>query len=353
MNIDELLEKYRALLAENRSLREENEFLKAQIGITTPPQPDTHQDSENPSPSVLKAQQSSRENSRSGVPGPPDPNEKIRLFMSLFQGRKDVYARRWQSRTGRSGYAPVCLNEWKSGLCRKPAGKCADCSHPAYEALDEKVIESHLRGQIVAGLYPLCQDETCHLLAIDFDDEGWKEDCTALRAVCTAFEIPMALERSRSGNGAHAWFFFAHSIPASLARKFGSALLTGAMNRRHELTFKSYDRFFPNQDTLPKGGFGNLIALPLQKKAREKGNSVFVDENFRPYENQWEFLAGIGRLSEEEITRLIPQLSPGNELGTLRKDDEEVEKPWESLRMNVSGNDFPQTVWLVRLFFYT
>jgi len=348
VNIDELLEKYQALLAENRYLQEENEFLKAQLGVTTHPQPDRHQDPGNYSPSVLTTQESSGKNSRSGVAGQSDQREKIQLFMSLFQGRRDVYARRWQSRTGRSGYAPVCLNEWKSGLCRKPTGKCADCSHQSYEALDEKIIESHLRGRIVAGLYPLCRDETCHLLAIDFDDEGWKEDCTTLRTVCTTFGIPVVLERSRSGNGAHAWFFFESPIPANLARKFGSALLTGTMNRRHELTFKSYDRFFPNQDTIPKGGFGNLIALPLQKKARENGNSVFVDENFHPYENQWEFLASVDRLSEEEIGRLIPQLSPGNELGTLRKDDEEAEKPWETVQMKWSGSDFPQAVRLVK-----
>ena len=178
--------------------------------------------------------------------------------------------------------------------------------------------------------------------------QGWQRDCATLREVCVAFGIPVALERSRSGNGAHAWFFFADPIPASLARKFGSALLTCAMSRRHELTFKSYDRFFPNQDTLPKGGFGNLIALPLQKTAREQGNSVFLDENFHPYEDQWGFMAGIRRLSEEEIAGLIPRLSPGNELGALRKDDEEAEKPWETVRMRWSGSDFPQEVRLVK-----
>jgi hypothetical protein len=109
--------------------------------------------------------------------------------------------------------------------------------------------------------------------------------------------------------------------PASLARRLGSALLTCAMNRRHELTFKSYDRFFPNQDTLPKGGLGNLIALPLQKTARDQGNSVFLDEGFRPYEDQWEFLAGIGRLFADEIAALIPRLIPGSEMGALRKDN--------------------------------
>jgi hypothetical protein len=147
-----------------------------------------------------------------------------------------------------------------------------------------------LRGNLVAGIYPLRQDETCHFLAIDFDKDDWQKDVSTLRDVCAAFAVPVAIERSRSGHGAHAWFFFAAPITASLARKFGSALLTYAMSERHEIKFKSYDRLFPNQDTMPKGGFGNLIALPLQKAARENGNSVFIDERFHPYEDQWGFL---------------------------------------------------------------
>ena len=342
LNADELLKKYQILLAEHKALLEENEILKARLRIIDPPRPATSEDLEEhllldfaaPELSIIPRQQ--------------DPAEKIRLFMSFFKGREDVYAKRWQNRQGKAGYAPVCRNEWKSGLCRKPAVKCFDCRHQTYEALDVKVIEAHLRGNIIAGLYPPCQDETCYLLAIDFDDDGWQSDCAVLREVCSAFGVPLALERSRSGNGAHAWFFFENPIPASLARKFGSALLTCAMSRRHELTFKSYDRFFPNQDTLPKGGFGNLIALPLQKSARDQGNSIFLDENFWPYEDQWGFLAGISRLSEEEVTGLIQRLSPGNEMGALRKDDKDAEKPWQTERMQWSGNDFPEEVRLVK-----
>jgi superfamily II DNA or RNA helicase len=348
VNVKELFEKYRTLLAENTAFREENKILKTRLGMTDPPRPELPQDLENPLPLVVATLESSEKNPLPGIPNQLDPAEKVRLFLSLFKGREDVYAKRWQNREGRAGYAPVCRNEWKSGLCRKPAVKCFDCRHQTYDALDEKVIEAHLRGNIVAGLYPLRRDETCHLLAIDFDDEGWQRDCATLREVCVAFGVPAALERSRSGNGAHAWFFFEVPIPASLARKFGSALLTFAMNRRHELTFKSYDRFFPSQDTLPKGGFGNLIALPLQKAARENDHSVFLDEKFKPYEDQWGFLSGIRRLCEEEITVLIPRLIPGNELGTLRKDDEEAEKPWETERIRWSGNDFPQEVRLVK-----
>ena len=349
MEIDNgLLEKYRALLAENSALREENEILKARLGITDPSRPNPPRDPENHLPLAYEAPDLPEKKPPRGAPSQLNPAEKIQLFMSLFKGREDVYAKRWQNREGRAGYAPVCRNEWKAGLCRKPTVKCFDCRHQSYDALDEKVIEAHLRGSIVAGLYPLRRDDSCRLLAVDFDEQGWQWDCVALREVCDTFGIPVALERSRSGNGAHAWFFFVDPLPAGLARKFGAALLTCAMSRRHELSFKSYDRFFPNQDTLPKGGFGNLIALPLQKTARDQDNSVFVDENFRPYEDQWGFMAGIRRLSEEEIAGLIPRLSPGNELGALRKDDEEAEKPWETVRMRWSGSDFPQEVRLVK-----
>jgi superfamily II DNA or RNA helicase len=318
------------------------------LGITDPPRRSPPQDPENDLPLAFSHNESPGENRSSRTPGLSDPTEKIRLFMSLFKGREDVYAKRWQNRKGILGYAPVCRNEWKSGLCRKPAVKCFDCGHQSYDALDEKVVEAHLRGNIVAGLYPLRLDETCNFLAIDLDDDGWQQDCATVREVCVAFGVPAALERSRSGNGAHAWFFFIDPIPASLARRFGFALLSCAMNRRHELTFKSYDRFFPNQDIMPKGGFGNLIALPLQKAAREKGNSVFLDEFFNPCEDQWGFLAGIRRLSAEEIAGLIPRLSPGSELGALRKDDEEAKKPWETERIRWSGNDFPKEIRLVR-----
>lgn len=247
-NYRELLEKYQDLLEENKALKIENESLKVRLGITTPAQTESH----------------------------PRPLDKIRLFMSLFKGHDDVYARRWESKIGRFGYSPVCLNEWKPGACRKPTGKCSICPNASYAVLDEKVIENHLRGNTVIGICPLLQDETCYFPAIDFDGDSWQKDISALKDVCNNFDVPVAIERSRSGNGAHVWFFFEAPVPASVARKFGTALLTSSMSRCHEIAFRSYDRFFPNQDTMPKGGFGNLIALPLQKKARENGNSVFI-----------------------------------------------------------------------------
>jgi len=344
MDFETLLRKHDALLAENEALKEENLSLKIQLGLAEPME--RTPDAKSARQEVSLAEPSSLVNANA------DPSEKIRLFMSLFKGREDLYAKRWESKDGaKAGYTPVCKNERKPGLCSKFKVKCVSCDHRSYAPLDENVIDAHLRGKLVAGVYPLLQDETCHFLAIDFDKERWQEDTSTLRDLCGAFNIPMAFERSRSGQGAHAWFFFTDPVSASLARRFGSALLTHAMSKRHEIKFKSYDRLFPNQATMPRGGFGNLIALPLQKEARLNGNSAFIDERFHPYEDQWEFLAKIRRLSEDQIGVLISKLSPGNELGDLKQDDEEDAKPWErrdASKAKLSRHEFPSVVQVVK-----
>ncbi|MFZ2419180.1 MAG: DEAD/DEAH box helicase family protein [Smithellaceae bacterium] len=339
MNDKTLLEKYNALVVENETLKKENERLRAKLRDILPSQSD---DTTFPAPLNDYIQPSV-------LPTEIPPSEKIKLFATLFRGRDDIYAKRWENKKGDAGYSPACRNEWKSGVCRKPQVKCSVCAHRAYDELTEQVIEDHLRGKVIVGLYPLCMDETCRFLAMDFDDKGWQGDVTTLRSVCLAFDIPVVVERSRSGNGAHTWFFFENPISAHLARKFGSALITCSMSRHHDLSFKSYDRLFPNQDTLPKGGFGNLIALPLQKKARELGNSAFIDENFDPYENQWEFLSAIQKMSEESIVSLTARLSGPDELGALKKDDEEIGKSWEPKRRNgLTAQDFPKEMVFVR-----
>jgi len=201
---------------------------------------------------------------------------KIKLFRSFFRGREDVYPRRFESRkTGRAGYQPACGNEWVRGVCEKPRIKCSECLHQRFLPVTDDVIRWHLSGKdphgnaFVAGAYPLLQDETCWFLAIDLDKDNWHQDVQAVRDTCERIGLPVVLERSRSGNGAHVWMFFEEPIPAQLARNLGSHVLTETMESRPDLGLSSYDRLFPNQDTLPKGGFGNLIALPLQREPRQ------------------------------------------------------------------------------------
>jgi superfamily II DNA or RNA helicase/sugar phosphate isomerase/epimerase len=258
-------------------------------------------------------------------------DDKLDLFASLFKGRDDVYARRWESRDGQKyGYVPACRNEWKRGLCEKPRVKCADCKNRVLIPPDKNILARHLAGKEVVGVYPLLPDENCLFLAMDFDDGDWSKDVTALRQICKENDIPIAVERSRSGSGAHVRFFFDNPVSANIARKFGSALLTAAMEQWHSLKFTSYDRLFPNQDTMPKGGFGNLIALPLQREARNNDNSVFIDEQCIPYADQWAFLSALRRLGAGELESLSATLSKDGELGTLRNEsDEENEKPWQ------------------------
>ena len=291
---------------------------------------------------------STDEYGRTGINKYSPSEDKINLFMSLFVGRNDVYAKRWESKSGKSGYSPVCLNEWNSSVCLKPSGKCADCQHKNYAVFDSTTAEKHLLGKITAGIYPLITDETCRFLAVDFDDNDWQEDISAVFNLCKSKSIPAYMERSRSGNGGHLWIFFCENIPAALARKLGSCLLTSAMNERHEIKFSSYDRLFPNQDTMPKGGFGNLIALPLQKMPRKNGNSMFVDENFIPYEDQWAFLSSVRSLSENEVNKFIKTLDH-NETGDLfNENSEKSEKPWETKKqLNLQDTDFPSRINIV------
>ena len=200
----------------------------------------------------------------------------MRLFRSLFRGREDVFARRWESRrTGKSGYSPACANEWDPLLCGKARVQEVPERQTALNAVSMRSFASPTRkSRSISKAFRSWEyirfsvDETCWFLAADFDDGAWQEDIASFRETCHSHDVPVAIERSRSGNGAHAWLFFSEPVPSSLARNLGCFLITESMARRHQLSMSSYDRLFPNQDTLPKGGFGNLIALPLQREAR-------------------------------------------------------------------------------------
>jgi superfamily II DNA or RNA helicase len=267
--------------------------------------------------------------------------DKIFLFRGLFRGREDIYPQRWDNpKTGKSGYSPACGNEWVRGICNKPKIKCSACPHQAFLPVTDDVIRRHLTGRdtnssrqqnFTAGVYPLLRDETCWFLAADFDSESWQEDVKAFLHTCREKDVPAYIERSRSGNGAHIWIFFTEAVLATDARKMGSYLLTETMERHPDMAFSSYDRLFPNQDTMPSGGFGNLIALPLQCGPRAKGNSLFLDEDFNPHEDQWVFLASIKRMSSGAVLHLASEAASNGRVTGLRMpvDEEEADEPWK------------------------
>ena len=267
---------------------------------------------------------------------PPEPSnlstaEKVALFRRLFRGRTDVHPVRWESATtGKSGYAPACANEWRPGICEKPRIKCADCGNRSLIPITDAVIYSHLAGEKTIGVYPLLPDDTCHFLAVDFDKAEWREDANAFIQSCRELDVPVALEISRSGNGAHAWIFFATALPARDARRLGTAIISHTCSRTRQLSLTSYDRLFPNQDTMPKGGFGNLIGLPLQKKPREAGHSVFVDDDLIAHPDQWAFLASIKSISPFDIEAAILRATgPMHPLDVTFIDEEDLATPWK------------------------
>ena len=258
-------------------------------------------------------------------------SEKVELFRRLFRGRSDVYPIRWESKTtGKSGYVPACANEWRAGICHKPKIKCSDCGVRELSPLSDNVIYNHLSGEHTIGVYPLMPDDTCYFLAVDFDEADWKEDAQAFVQSCHELGVSVALEVSRSGNGAHGWIFFERKVSARDARRLGTAIISHTCSRTRQLKLTSYDRLFPNQETMPKGGFGNLIALPLQKKPREKGFSVFVEDNLQPYPDQWTFLAGIRLMAAVDIEPTI-LLATGSmyPLDVTFIDEEDNKEPWK------------------------
>lgn len=266
--------------------------------------------------------------------------KKVELFKSLFVGRTNVVAKRWESSNGKTGYSPYCMNEWQSGVCEKPRVKCKVCKAKNFVGLNHKVIESHLKGNITLGLYPLMEQDFCKLLVMDFDRKNWKEEVVQVVESCEKLEIDCSIEISRSGNGAHLWFFFNKIIRASEARKFGFAILDYTMQSSDFITFSSYDRLFPSQDFVEKEGFGNLIALPLQKQPRSEGKSVFVNKELIPYDDQWQYLFSINRVNIEVVREMNQKFK---EFESCNSDyREEKVQHW-----NISDSDFMQPLKII------
>jgi superfamily II DNA or RNA helicase len=291
----------------------------------------------------------------------PDPSrlttgDKVALFRRLFRGRTDVYPVRWESKTtGKAGYSPACANEWRAGVCEKPRIKCGDCSKRLLIPLSDSVIYDHLAGEHTVGVYPLLEDDTCYFLAVDFDEAEWRDDAQAFIQSCEELGVPVALEISRSGKGAHAWVFFADKVSARDARRLGTAIISHICARTRQLKLESYDRLFPHQDSLPKGGFGNLIALPLQKSPRENGWSVFVDADLRPYPDQWGFLSGIQPMAVHDIEPTIFRATGhAHPLDVSFIDDEDLKEPWKRSAQKKLVGPMPKslTVTLANLIYF-
>ena len=307
---------------DNQRLREENARLRRLLAAHGIPVPTPHKDVSTVQTSLAVQAESKEERAR----------KRIALFRNLFRGREDIYARRWENSDGRSGYSPAALKDWKTINASKLADrKKVDRITRKFLPLTDTVVENHLLGKETVGIYPLLLDETCWFLAVDFDKKTWADDSYAFLNTCRELGVPAVLERSRSGNGGHVWIFFEFAIPASTARKLGCAILTRTMERRHQLGLDSYDRLFPNQDTMPKGGFGNLIALPLQFAPRKSGNSVFIDAELCPYPDQWKFLSTIRRMSIAAAEKIISDAQRNGDLIGVRisnADDEDAQDPW-------------------------
>ena len=284
--------------------------------------------------------------------GTPGTNEdKIDLFLSLFGARRSVYPKLWINlKKGSKGYSPACSNEWVHGLCEKPRVKCSDCPNQNFPPLDHSAIHSHLIGRHTIGTYAICEDDSCIFLAADFDGDGWMQDIEAYRRAAEQMGISVGVERSRSGNGGHAWIFFSRPVPAVLARRLGTLIVARASSFHRGMKLSTYDRFFPNQDTCPKGGFGNLIALPLQQERRKSGHTLFLDEQFEPVSDQWAHLASLPKIDLAELQRLL-ETSCSPEKGDETK--ESVSLNFDEAALNVipqaiRRGDFKGTLKLLR-----
>ena len=278
-----------------------------------------------------------------------DVTDKIAsdFFMMFCRGRKDVYDLRYTNpKTGKNGYYTQCFNRWDRAchIQKKDGVRCKDCELRAYKPVTLPLIKAHMNGtdpngNDVVAIYPMLENNLCQLLVFDFDnhakgaeqedyaniDDGWKEEINALRHICKNLDVDAAVERSRSGRGAHLWIFFKEMVPARLARRFGFALLEKGAESVNLKSFKYYDRMIPTQDALPEGGLGNVIALPLQGMALKSGNSAFIDENWNAYEDQLNVLAGTRRLTRQGIE---DYLSLWYSTGSTSEDNG-TDAPWD------------------------
>ena len=277
-------------------------------------------------------------------------DEKLKIFTNYFKGRDDVYPYLSidKNDSSKKYYIPACINEWKKGICNKTKGKpCKTCQYRENKPITLDVIRNHMYNGKTIGIYPMLEDETCYFLAFDFDDKNQeleiKDDVLAFASICDKYEIPIGIEKSRSGKGIHVWIFFDTKIKAITARKLGSLLLSKTMEIRDNLKIDSYDRMFPNQDFMPKGGYGNLIALPFQTEPAKYGNTIFVDRSFLPIKNQFDYLNKLKKLSKDDVFAKIKVLS--NETIDISSQELDIKKEVKNKKKN--DFKFPKNIKVI------
>ena len=280
-------------LAEAAELRDENARLRGLLGLENR-RDDGHRHGWTPTLFT-------RPTESAPIDGTASIDERVTLVRTLFGARSDVFAIRWENAsTAKSGWSPAIRGGWGNKRATKE-----------YVPLTDEILARHLRGEVTIGVYPLLPSDSCTLLACDFDQGTWALDALAYLDACHRGAVPAALERSRSGNGAHVWVFFADAVPATTARSLGTSLLREAMAARAELDLSSYDRFYPSQDFMPKGSFGNLIALPLHGECLKRGTTAFLDPTtMHPWPDQWHFLSSVARLSSESAKSVAESMRP-------------------------------------------
>ena len=273
--------------------------------------------------------------------------EKVNIFMDYFKGRDSIYPYLSIDKKdpNKKYYIPKCANEWNKNVCYKTMGKkCKDCNYWVDKPIDKEVIRNHLFYHNPIGIYPMLEDESCYFLAFDFDDKknenDIKEDVLAFASICDKYNVPISIERSRSGHGIHVWIFFNNNVKTITARKMGSLLLSKTMEIRDNLKIDSFDRMFPNQDTMPKGGYGSLIALPFQNEPMKYNNTAFLDRSFIAYDDQYGYLRSVKKMSHDEIFSVIKILSEN----TIDISNEDVELKEEIKNKQKNNFDFPKSI---------
>ncbi len=231
--------------------------------------------------------------------------KNINIFRSLFKGREDVFAVRWE-KGNKSGYMPAYFYDpYRLRAHKMNGGTFQNFTEKSYLTLTDEQIQEHLEGFHQIGVYPLLKDNITWFLVADFDKTNWQKEAITFLNACNEKDIPAYLERSRSGNGGHVWIFFDKPYPAIRSRKIFISILeqSGAFSMFDKSS--SFDRLFPNQDFLSGKGFGNLIALPLFKPTLNNGNNCFIEpETFEPITDQWNFLKNIQKVATDHLDKL-------------------------------------------------